>query len=53
MPGAKFEKPARRVKDGDKVTYFIPDVRTGKTEWDVTVAEDGTVLKKVERQDDG
>ena len=51
IPGAKFQKPGKRLKEGEKVTYFLPDIKQGKQEWDVTVAEDGTIIKKVECHD--
>ena len=51
MPGAKFQKPGKKMKEGEKVTYYLPDIRVGKKEWDVTVAEDGTIIKKEECHD--
>jgi hypothetical protein len=51
MPGARITKANKLEKDG-KVTYYLDDVKVGKKGWDVTVAEDGKILKKEECHDD-
>ena len=51
MPGAKITKASRIEKDG-KVTYYLDNVKVGKKAWDVTVADDGKILKKEECHDD-
>ena len=51
MPGAKITKASKIEKDG-KVTYYLDNVKVGKKAWDVTVADDGKILKKEECHDD-
>ena len=51
MPGARLTLAYKKVVDG-KTTYLLDDVKVGKKEWDVTVAEDGTILKKEESHDE-
>ena len=51
IPGAKITKAYKAEKDG-KVTYYLDNVKIGKKAWDVTVAEDGKILKKEECHDD-
>ena len=51
MPGAKLTRASKKVEEG-KTFYFLDDVKLGKKEWDLKVAEDGTILKKEECHDD-
>ena len=51
MPGARITKAAKIEKD-NKVTFYLDNVKVGKKAWDVTVAEDGKIIKKEECHDD-
>ena len=51
MPGARITKAAKVEKD-NKTTYYLDNVKVGKKAWDVTVAEDGKIIKKEECHDD-
>ena len=51
MPGARITKANKLNKDG-KVTYYLDDVKVGKKGWDVTLTEDGTIIKKEECHDE-
>ena len=51
LPGARITKAAKIEKE-NKVTYYLDNVKVGKKAWDVTVAEDGKILKKEECHDD-
>lgn len=51
MPGARITKAMKIVTDG-KSLYYLDDVKVGKMGWDVTVSEDGKILKKEECHDD-
>jgi hypothetical protein len=51
MPGARITKAAKVTTEG-KITYYLDDVKVGKKGWDVTVGEDGTIIKKEECHDE-
>ena len=51
MPGSRLTKASKKVED-DKAIYYLDDVKVGKKEWDLKVAEDGTILHKEECHDD-
>jgi hypothetical protein len=48
MPGARITK-ASKLKDGN---FYLDNVKVGKKGWDVTVDEDGKIVKKEECHDD-
>jgi hypothetical protein len=51
MPGSRITKAFKKTADG-KTVYLLDDVKIGKKGWDITVAEDGTILKKEECHDE-
>ena len=51
MPGAKITKASKFEEDGN-MTYYLDDVKIGKKGWDLTVAEDGKIIKKEECHDE-
>jgi hypothetical protein len=51
MPGARITKAMKLMEDG-KTVYYLDDVKVGKKGWDVTVSEEGRILKKEECHDD-
>ena len=50
MPGSRVTKAFKKTSEG-KTVYLLDDVKIGKKGWDITVAEDGTILKKEECHD--
>ena len=47
MPGARITKAYTFMEEG-KFRYFLDDVKVGKVAWELTMTEDGKILKKEE-----
>ena len=51
MPGARITKAFKFMEEG-KLRYFLDDVKVGKVAWELTMTEDGKILKKEECKDE-
>ena len=51
MPGARITKAYKFMEDG-KSLFFLDDVKVGKVAWELTMTEDGKILKKEECKDE-
>ena len=51
IPGARITKAFTFMEEG-KTLYFLDDVKVGKKAWELTMTEDGKILKKEECHDE-